>query len=225
MSDAGGSRLEVHSQFGEDAILLSYFRARCWRDTGRLELPSTGFYIDVGAHHPSFISNTWSFYNYGWSGINVEPTPGAIDEFAKLRPRDINLPIAIAATDGTATLYFYGHGVDVNNTLVRENVDRDKIPKKVTVETMRLDSLLNTYLPPQTTIDFMSVDAEGLDLEVLQSNDWTRYRPELVVAEHHGQSIEEQIESDLYKYMISREYQLHGWAHPSLIFRRDALRW
>jgi FkbM family methyltransferase len=190
-----------------------------------LELPSTGFYIDVGAHHPHFISNTWSFYKYGWSGINVEPTPGAIDEFVKLRPRDINLQIAIAAEDGTAPLYFYGHGVDVNNTLVRENVEFDKTPKAVVVETMRLDTLLNRYLPRQTDIDFMSIDVEGLDLEVLQSNDWARYRPELVVAEHHGQSIEEQIESDLYNYMISLGYQLHGWAHPSLIFRRSALRW
>jgi FkbM family methyltransferase len=219
------SRLEVHSQFGEDALVLSYFRAKCWQTSGRLELPLTGFYVDVGAHHPHFISNTWSFYKNGWSGINVEPTPGAIDEFEKLRPRDINLPIAIADKDGTATLYFYGDGVDVNNTLVRKNVDFDNRPKAVTIETMRLETLLDSYLPAETDIDFMSIDVEGLDLEVLESNNWSRYRPELVVAEHHGEGIEEQVTSDLYKYMISRGYQLHGWTPPSLLFRRAALRW
>ncbi len=164
------SKLKMYSQFGEDGILQAYFRGKWWQQTHRMdEIPPSGFYIDIGAHHPYFISNTWSFYKNGWCGINVEPTPGAIDEFNNIRPRDINLQMAISGKDGEATLYSYGRSV--MNTLSPEFVKGDQKPEEIIVPAMRLESLLDKYLPKDISIDFLSVDVEGLDL----------YRPDLAL--------------------------------------------
>jgi FkbM family methyltransferase len=212
------SRLETYSQFGEDGLVLGYFRARNTnRPGGMFEVPDKGFYVDVGAHHPTFISNTWAFYERGWRGINIEPTPGLIQAFELERPRDINLPIAISGQDGEAT--FYSYGPNVSNTLNAGQVDEAKLKDKVTVPTLRLATLFDCYLPRDTRIDFLSVDVDGLDLEVLQSNDWRRYRPEIVVAEQNGGGIEEQIQTPLYRFMFQTGYRMIGWAPPSLVFR------
>jgi hypothetical protein len=76
--DSDGARF--YSQTGEDAILAHLLFGH-----------DSGFYVDVGAFHPTKYSNTYYFYQRGWTGINIEPTPGQTDLFRKLRPRDINL--------------------------------------------------------------------------------------------------------------------------------------
>lgn len=111
------------------------------------------------------------------------------------------------------------------NTLNPKFVNFDKKPETITVRAMRLESLLDKYLPKGISIDFLTVDVEGLDLEVLQSNDWSRYRPEIVVVEHHETFIQNVLNSDIYKSMVGWGYELHGWAKPSLIFQRRDLNW
>jgi FkbM family methyltransferase len=178
-------RNELYSQFGEDGLLLSYFRVKAFahrRSMHDLDLGS-GFYIDIGAHHPFMLSNTWYFYQRGWRGINIDPAPGIADEFTRYRPRDVNLQIAIAAEDGEAILY--ANGRSVHNLLVPSA----ELAERYLVQTMRLASLLDRYLVPKQEINILSVDVEGLDLEVLRSSDWTRYRPEMVVVEHHEAAI------------------------------------
>jgi FkbM family methyltransferase len=212
------SRLETFSQFGEDALVMGYFRTKNTnRPGGVFEVPAAGFYVDIGAHHPIFISNTWALYERGWRGINVEPTPGLFEALQAERPRDVNLQMAISGQDGEAT--FYSYGMNVNNTLDAGRVDEARLQDRLTVQTLRLSTLLDRYLPPDTKVDFLSVDVEGLDLEVLQSNDWRRYRPEIVVAEQHGGGIEEQIQTPLYRFMFQTGYRMIGWAPPSLVFR------
>ena len=73
------------AQEGEDMILKRIF-----------EGVRSGFYIDIGAFHPSKFSNTYYFYLRGWSGINIDPQPGVKSLFDKMRPRDINLELAIS---------------------------------------------------------------------------------------------------------------------------------
>ena len=73
------------SQEGEDLILARVF-----------ETQPQGFYVDVGAHHPTKFSNTHYFYLRGWHGINIDATPGSMAAFRKSRPRDINIETAIA---------------------------------------------------------------------------------------------------------------------------------
>jgi len=77
-----GYALKSYSQEGEDMILRRLF-----------EKQLTGFYVDVGAHHPKRFSNTYFFYKQGWHGINIDAMPGSMKLFEKIRPRDILLCI------------------------------------------------------------------------------------------------------------------------------------
>ena len=81
-------RQASYSQEGEDRILQRLF-----------ENQTPGFYVDIGAHHPRRFSNTYIFYKQGWRGINVDATPGSMFLFRVFRKRDINLEIAVDATD------------------------------------------------------------------------------------------------------------------------------
>lgn len=84
------------SQEGEDMILRKL-----------LDRKTTGFYIDVGAHHPQRFSNTYFFYLKGWSGINIDPIPGRMKLFNQLRNRDINLEIGISESKKSLTYYIF----------------------------------------------------------------------------------------------------------------------
>jgi hypothetical protein len=77
--------IRSYSQEGEDRVLAHVL------DIGRRD---PGFYVDVGAHHPQRFSNTYAFYLAGWRGLNIEPRPGSLSLFQRLRPRDINLNLA-----------------------------------------------------------------------------------------------------------------------------------
>jgi FkbM family methyltransferase len=160
------------SQFGEDRFLVAHFAAK-----------SQGFYVDVGAFDPFRWSNTCLLYQRGWRGLNIEPDPDAIGRFERYRTRDVNLQIAVSSTSGEASFARSGEyaGLDGEGYLWSE---RDA--ERITVPTQPLAQVLEARLPPGQQIDLLDVDCEGLDLVVLQSNDWRRFRPTLVLAEAHG---------------------------------------
>jgi hypothetical protein len=100
-----------YAQEGEDRILSALL--------GLEECNRQGFYIDVGAHHPERYSNTFLFYIHGWSGINIDATPGSMVAFRHERPRDINLEAAIA--DEQKTLIFYEFNEPALNSFARRS--------------------------------------------------------------------------------------------------------
>ena len=89
------------------------------------------------------------------------------------------------------------------------------------VQSLRLETILDRYLPAGQSISFLSVDVEGHDLEVLHSNDWSRYRPELVVVEEHKDTLREVLESDVARFLEEVNYSLYSWIKPSLIYKAD----
>jgi FkbM family methyltransferase len=220
----GRSVFKSYSQFGEDAYLYAYFKGQTWQDGKPMYLPADGFYVDVGAYSPTECSNTYAFYRQGWHGINIDATPGVMDSFSLLRRRDINLNMAIGAESGELTFYSWGVP-NVFNTANPE-IARQRAaslgqqPVEMKVKCMPLAGVLEMYIPPGKTINFLTVDVEGLDLEVLRSNDWSKYRPELVVAEEYSYSIEMLRGSELIKYMDGLDYELLAWLKPSIIFRK-----
>lgn len=164
------------SQEGEDLILARFLEPR-----------TTGFYIDIGAHHPRRFSNTCYFYQRGWRGINIDPMPGSMDEFNRKRPDDINLELAVSDRECERTYYVFNDTAlnTFDDTLAteREKLSRYHIVDTTNVKCRRLDSILSEYLPENQHIDFMTIDAEGLDAEILRSNDWQRYRPDYLIVE------------------------------------------
>jgi FkbM family methyltransferase len=144
-----------------------------------------GFYVDIGAAHPDFLSVTRHFYDQGWSGINVEPTFRFYPLLCEARHRDTNLQCAIGSSPGLATFYEIPNYAE-NSTLERTVADRLASTELAStpheVEIVRLADLCNIHVKDRT-IDFMKIDVEGGELGVLQSGNWERFRPRLLIVE------------------------------------------
>jgi hypothetical protein len=90
---------------------------------------------------------------------------------------------------------------------------------QVKIECFPLSELLNNYLPPNQNISFLTIDVEGYDLQVLQSNDWKKYRPQYVIIESYETFIEDVIKSEIYNYICKQGYRLVSKSYLSLIFK------
>lgn len=201
------------SQEGEDLILGRIF-----------ERKENGFYVDVGAYHPVRFSNTLYFYKKGWRGINIEPRPGALELFNSLRPRDINIQVAVSNSNKELDLYIFNE--EALNTFSPELAEqRSQIigyemisRKKIRME--KLSDLLTKYLPDNQSIDFLTIDTEGFDLEVLESNDWERYSPQIVVTEMLEYDFDKILNSKLFSFLNSKGYRFFAKTFNSLFFRK-----
>lgn len=204
------------SQEGEDMILSRLFEGK----------KKKGFYVDVGAHHPQRFSNTYRFYLNGWRGINIDPLPEGMDTFREIRPRDINLEYAIS--DGEDELTYFEFNETALNSFSpelaeeRDGLQNYRVVNKRKIKTHRLADILDKYLPNDQEIDFLNVDVEGLDLRVLQSNDWKKYRPFVVLAEDlPGLALNSAEETPIVDYMVSQGYELQSMSVNTLIFCRN----
>ncbi len=165
------------SQHGEDIIL--YFL---------LNRSKKGFYVDVGANDPEVISNTKYFYDRGWSGINIEPHPVLYKKIFDFRQRDININAGIAQQESSLQFYRIDEtkgtaGSTFDPEIAKELENKGyKISEVVEMPVIPLQKIFDDNLNQQV-IDFMSVDTEGFDLEVLKSNNWEKYRPKFVMVE------------------------------------------
>ncbi len=178
-----------------------------------------GYYVDVGAYHPLKYSNTYSFYEKGWRGICVDPVPGRTHLFKKYRPRDIFLNHGVSESE--KTLMYYMAEEPAYNTFSEEiyenNVGIFKQKKEVSTKPLR--KILNQNLPKGCTIDFLSVDAEGFDLEVLQSNDWQRYRPRIVLLEEKSvHSLNDITSLEINAFMMQNNYLAVSRAPSALVY-------
>jgi FkbM family methyltransferase len=169
-----------YAQNKEDIILSGFFT----------ELKK-GFYVDVGANHPDALSVTKYFYDRGWNGINLEPNQTLYKEIVKQRPRDININIGAADKPGELILREYpaGDGLSTFSKVTQKNYKKESNEYK---------NYTNNYedhvVPVQTleqifkenkieTINFMNVDVEGFEYEVLVGNNWDKYRPQVICIE------------------------------------------
>ena len=180
--------------------------------------------MDVGAHHPQRFSNTFIFYKKGWRGINIDPNPDAITLFEKERPLDINCNAGISNTGEALDYYMFNE--PALNTFDKKLVDEYRLQpgytilKTILIKTERLSTLMDNFLPAHTHIDFLSVDAEGLDFEVLQSNDWTKYKPSILLIEYLDFEIHTFLNSALYSYLSSMDYAFVAKTFNTVFFKR-----
>lgn len=146
----------------------------------------TGFYVDVGAHHPFRFSNTYYLYKQGWQGINIDAMPGSMDLFRRFRQRDINIESGVALIDAQYT-YFVFKAEALNTfdeSLAQQYINAGReLVSKTQLRARPLADLLKEHLPSGQRIDLLSVDVEGFDLDVLKSNDWQLYKPRVLITE------------------------------------------
>lgn len=205
-----------YSQEGEDMILSRLF-----------ENQEIGFYVDIGAHHPIRFSNTYFFYLKNWKGINIDAMPGCMKIFDKLRPRDINLEIGISKKENILTYFMFNESAlnTFSQEFVREigKYNEFKLIKSISIDTYPLGKILEKYLPINQQIDFFSIDVEGLDLEVLESNDWDRFRPKYILIEERGNNSINQIfnKSEINKKLTLLRYVLFAKTINTLFYRDE----
>jgi FkbM family methyltransferase len=164
-----------YGQEGEDLLLERIFEGQ-----------KQGFYVDVGAHHPLRFSNTYLLYLRGWRGINIDAMPGSMTAFRRVRPRDICIESGVALGDGQLDYYVFKEKAlnTFNESLVQQyNSAGHEVSTQMRIRARPLADLLNEHIPVGQSIDLLSVDIEGFDLDALKSNDWQRFRPRVVVAE------------------------------------------
>lgn len=198
----GKYRRATFAQEGEDILLARLMDGQ-----------KSGFYVDVGAHHPSKCSNTYYFYKRGWRGINIDAMPGSMKLFNLLRPRDINIEIAIS--DKQEVLEFHAFNNPLFNSADKEIAEsrrtafgEERSKKNVfQVQAHTLESVLERYLPINTEIDFLSIDVEGLDLNVLKSNNWSKFRPKYILVEILDESLHTILDTETYKFLVETGYE------------------
>lgn len=188
--------VSTYSQDGEDILLREIFYGQEY-----------GTYIDVGAHHPFRLSNTYVFYKLGWRGINIEPNPIGIDFFNSYRPEDKNIMCGVANQESVLKYYMFEEPA-LNRFTEDYDLNTHKLKEIKMVQVRRLKDILSEI--DLKTIDFMSIDVEKLEIEVLKSNDWNQYRPKVILIEQLNTTIEEILDSEIFKFMKKVGYTLHS---------------
>ena len=169
--------LKNGSQFQEDEFILNQF-SKTYK----------GKYLDIGCYHPTRHNNTFKMYKLGWTGINIDLNPLTIELFDYARPLDINLCSAISNKRSTKKLYFLGD-LDSKNTLDLKHKNwlskhfkiNNKDFKIKNIKTNTLCYLLKKY--DFYKIDFMNLDIEGHELNVIKSIDFKKFDIKVICVE------------------------------------------
>jgi len=162
-----------YAQNFEDVILARVFGAG-----------HPGFYIDAGAGDPTEESVTRHFYDLGWTGINIEPEPLYYERLAAERPRDVNLCIALGEVEETRCFHHTSvRGISTLSRFFREQFEQkcSCVYEEREINVTTLAQICKQYVA--SPIDFLKIDVEGWEGEVLRGGDWNTYRPIVVLLE------------------------------------------
>lgn len=180
----------VYAQYNEDVILAAL-----------LDGVTKGFYVDVGANHETYHSVTRYFYDRGWSGINIEPIPRLLDEIAKKRKRDINLQLAISNKPGELKFREYPEHDGLSTLSDASKSEPTKLSLPFTDYTVKVETLKSVFASQNVgTIDFLKIDVEGYEAEVLEGNNWSKYRPIVVAIEANHRA------TDWSDFLVAQNY-------------------
>jgi FkbM family methyltransferase len=178
-----------------------------------------GFYVDIGCFHPTEYSNTYLLYLVGWRGLVIDADPTHLSAYQTVRPNDIVVNVAVGDEPGERIFFtFQDRALNtLSPQVAQECRARGHDPQAtMNVKIERLDAILRKHNAPK--IGFMNIDVEGLDLNVLSSNDWTAYRPDVLAIEDHQISLAEVNRSPTYRFLSNLGYTLHSKVHYTSIY-------
>lgn len=186
-----------YSHHGEDFLLWKLF-----------DYKTNGFYVDVGAFDGVHLSNSYSFEQHNWSGICVEANPAYFKICKESRTGANCLNAACVGDDSIQKIEFYAEELGLLSGIRgnREDDVRSRYEKrglefkgfsKITVPALTLNAILGQYLPASTEIDFISIDVEGSESDVLKGLDLTRFRPRVIVIEANTEEANEALNTCL----------------------------
>ena len=181
--------LNHSSQFNEDIFLKKYFSNKI-----------KGKFVDLGCFHPTRHNNTYQLYKKKWSGINIDLNPLCIEMFNYLRPRDINLNTCLSKKKGHKKLFYSGELSPLNTIdpyhidFVQKNFKLDKQNFRIKkIKTENINGILKKY--KFFDIDFLSIDLEGHEYDVLNNFRFDIYKVNLICVEMLNHNIKSKINS------------------------------
>lgn len=206
-----------YAQCGEDLIIQFIF------DWLKISKPT---YLDIGAHHPTWLSNTYLFYQNGSSGVCVEPDPECYAVVKRKRSRDICLNVGIG-TDDRKYADFFVMTARTLNTFSRVEAERyqntrnfgeQRIEKVVQIPMRSVDEIMQEHLPDG--VNLVSVDVEGMDLEILRTFNFNKYRPEIFCVEtlHYKDDGLPRKNESLLSFMKANGYWIYADTYINTIF-------
>lgn len=169
----------TYAQHGDDLIVACIFQSM------GIACPS---YLDIGAHHPENISNTALFHKRGSRGINVEPNPNLFTKFIEARNGDINLNVGVAGAAGVLKFYmideFSGRNTfnrEIAEAFVRDN-PQFSIRSTLDIPVVTINQIVDEHAKGIFP-DFLTLDVEGLDEQIIASADFSTSRPKVICVE------------------------------------------
>ena len=186
-----------YAQNFEDVILNRLFAQR-----------ETGFYIDVGAQHPLYDSVTKAFYDRGWRGINIEPVKKYYDILQQARERDFNLNLALGKAESTLEFYeLEDTGLSTFDSQTASEIASKNGYKILTyrVPVKTLADISQQYVTEQ--IDFLKIDVEGWEENVILGHDWDRFRPIVVLLEATIPNSPVRTQTNIRQILKSKNYE------------------
>ncbi len=144
----------------------------------------TGTYIDIGAGHPIADNVSFWFYERGWQGIVVEPQPELAALYARLRPRDVMVCGLIGRECGEIDFHLVERLHGFSTTVERHAQQAKAFGVDYRTVRMPVTTLARLCDDHQVgSIDFLKIDVEGAEADVLFGGDWQRFRPKVIVVE------------------------------------------
>ena len=183
---------------------------------------NNGFYLDVGCQHPVSNNNTYLLHKKGWSGVNIDINPTSIDLFNIIRPNDINICAAISEKKKDFKVYLDDPFSPVNTIDEKfyESLKKSffKNKKILTVKSKTIEEILDVG-KIKGTIDFINIDAEGLDFDILKQINLSKYRVKLLSIETHNvDGSKTQYFDSIKKFLEEKSYSIFKRVGPTTLF-------
>lgn len=213
---------QSYSQCGEDLIVNFLFH---W--VLKIKSPT---YVDIGAHHPWYLNNTYLMYRNGSRGVNIEPDPTLFSSFPRFRKNDININKGVAFGNNSTVADFYVMSSRVLNTFSKEEAERISENNEIRIDDIRPVELINInevfgqYFPDKE-VDFLSIDVEGLDLAILNCIEFEKYKPKVICVETIEYSEQRVIRKNIaiIDFLQSKDYFVYADTSINTIFARKDL--
>jgi FkbM family methyltransferase len=174
---------------------------------------STGFFVEVGANDPKLISQTWHLEERGWRGVLVEPNPELAERLRQERKNSIVFQVACSSPEKRGEALFHFADAATHSGLEMHVDDPETTyTRSETVKVMTLDDILEELGNPK--VDFVSIDVEGTELDVLQGFDLSKHRPSLILLEDKVNDLKKHSHLKNHGYRLVRRTRPNNWYVP-----------